>query len=93
MFSKINLYLYKKYLIGFLIILLTFSFLTFTGDLIENFRKSAPKNVPNSSIFELTMYNFPSVIYETIPIIIFFSCIFTTVKLIKTSEYTIFKST
>ncbi|MDG2416218.1 MAG: LptF/LptG family permease [Pelagibacterales bacterium] len=92
MFSKINLYLYKNYLIGFLIVLFIFSLLTFTGDLIENFRKGATKDVPTSIIFELSLYNFPSLIYETIPIIIFFSCIFTTVKLIRTSEYTIFKS-
>lgn len=92
MFSKINLYLYKNYLIGFFIILFIFSLLTFTGDLIENFRKGATKDVPTSIIFELSLYNFPSLIYETIPIIIFFSCIFTTVKLIRTSEYTIFKS-
>tara|TARA_X000000368_G_C23056530_1_gene724155 strand:+ start:1137 stop:2234 length:1098 start_codon:yes stop_codon:yes gene_type:complete len=92
MFSKINLYLYKNYLIGFIIVLLIFSLLTFTGDLIENFRKSATKEVPTGIIFELSLYNFPSLIYETIPIIIFFSCIFTTLKLIRTSEYTIFKS-
>lgn len=92
MYSKINLYLYKNYFIGFTVILLIFSLLTFTGDLIENFRKSATKDVPTNIIFELTLYNFPSLIYETIPIIIFFSCIFTTVKLIRTSEFTILKS-
>ncbi len=92
MFSKINLYLYKNYLIGFIIVLLVFSLLTFTGDLIENFRKSATKDVPTGIIFELSLYNFPSLIYETIPIIIFFSCLFTSVKLIRTSEYTILKS-
>jgi len=91
-FSKINLYLYKSHLYGFIVILFIFSMLTLTGDLIENFRKSATKNVPTSTIFELTLYNFPSLIYEIIPIIIFFSYIFTTVRLIKTSEYTIFKS-
>ena len=92
MFSKINLYLYKNYLIGFFTVLLVFSLLTFTGDLIENFRKGATKEVPTSVIFELSLYNFPSLIHETIPIIIFFSYILTTVKLIRTSEYTILKS-
>ena len=92
MFTKINLYLYKNYLIGFLIILLVFSLLIFTGDLIENFRKSATKDVPTNIVFELSFYNFPSLIYETVPIIIFFSCILTTVKLVRTSEYTILKS-
>ena len=92
MFTKINLYLYKNYLIGFLIILLVFSLLIFTGDLIENFRKSATKDVPTNIVFELSFYNYPSLIYETVPIIIFFSCIFTTVKLVRTSEYTILKS-
>lgn len=92
MFSKINLYLYKNNLIGFIIVLLAFSLLTFTGDLIENFRKGSTKEVPTTIIFELSLYNFPSLIYETIPIIIFFSCILTNVRLIRTSEYTILKS-
>ena len=92
MFSKINLYLYKNYLIGFFIVLLIFSLLTLTGDLIENFRKGATKDVPTSIIFELSLYNFPSLIYETIPIIIFFSYIFSTLKMIRASEYTILKS-
>ena len=92
MFSKINLYLFKNYLSGFVIVLLIFSLLTFTGDLIENFRKSATKDVPTGIVFELSLYNFPSLIYEIIPIIVFFSCIYTTVKLIKNSEYTVFKS-
>ena len=92
MFSKINLYLYKNYLNGFIVVLLIFSLLTFTGDLIENFRKAATKDVPTDVIFELSIYNFPSLIYDTMPIIIFFSYILTTVKLIRTSEYTVLKS-
>ena len=92
MFSKINLYLYKNYLIGFLIVLFIFSLLTFTGDLIENFRKGTIKDVPTSIIFELSLYNFPSLIYETVPIIIFFSYIYSTLKMIRASEYTILKS-
>ena len=92
MFSKINLYFYKNYLIGFFIILSIFCLLTFTGDLIENFRKGATKDVPTSIIFQLSLYNFPSLIYETIPIIIFFSYIFSTLKMIRASEYTILKS-
>jgi lipopolysaccharide export system permease protein len=92
MFSKINLYLYKNYLTGFFIILLIFCLLTFTGDLIENFRKGATKDVSTSIIFKLSLYNFPSLIYETIPIIIFFSYIFSTLRMIRASEYTILKS-
>jgi len=92
MFSKVNLYLYKNYLIGFSIIFLIFSLLAFTGDLVENFRKSSAKDVPTSIVFEMSFYNFLSLIYETFPIIIFFSYIFTTVRLIRSSEYTVLKS-
>ena len=92
MFSKVNLYLYKNYLIGFGIIFLIFSLLAFTGDLVENFRKSSAKDVPTSIVFEMSFYNFLSLIYETFPIIIFFSYIFTTVRLIRSSEYTVLKS-
>ncbi len=92
MLSTINKYLYKNYFLGFIIILFIFSILVFTGDLIENFRKSETKDVPLEIIFQLSLFNYPSLIYETIPIIIFFSCIFSTVRLIKTSEYTVLKS-
>ena len=89
MFSKLNRYLYRNYLIGFLIILTIFSILIFTGDLIENFRKSAAKDVPINIIFKLSYYNFFSLIFETIPIIVFFSCIFTVIRFVKNSEYTV----
>ncbi len=92
MFSKINLYLYKNYFIGLSIILLVFSIILFTGDLVENFRKSSTKEVPIKIIFQLSLYNFPSLVYEAIPMIIFFSYIFTTIKMVKASEYTILKS-
>ena len=92
MFSTINKYLYRNYLIGFAIMLLIFVLLTFTGDLIENFRKSVTKEVPINIVFQLSLYNFPSLIDETLPIIIFFSYIFSTVKLVKSSEYTVLKT-
>ncbi len=92
MFSTINKYLFKNYLVGFIIMLIIFSLLTLTGDLIENFRKSSTKEVPIRIVFQLSLYNFPSLIYEILPIIIFFSYIFSTVKLIRSSEYTILKS-
>ena len=93
MFSKLNRYLYRNYFIGFLVVLIIFSTLIFTGDLIENFRKSATKDVPVNIIFQLSFYNFFSLIFETIPIIIFFSCIFTVIRFVKNSEYTVMQST
>ena len=92
MFSTINKYLYKNYLLGLIIVFLVFSILIFTGDLVENFRKSVTKEVPIAIVFRLTLYNFSSLIYETMPIIIFLSYIFSTLRLIKSSEYTILKS-
>ena len=92
MFSTINKYLYKNYLIGFSIILIIFSLLIFTGDLIENFRKAATKDIPIDIIFKITLYNYPSLIFELFPIIIFFSCIFSIIVLIKSSEYTVLKA-
>lgn len=77
---------------GLLIILFTFSIFLFTGDLVENFRKSSDREVPINIIFQISLYNFPSLIYETIPIIIFFSYIFSTVRMVKSSEFTILKS-
>tara|TARA_B100001093_G_C26716036_1_gene965686 strand:- start:159 stop:1256 length:1098 start_codon:yes stop_codon:yes gene_type:complete len=92
MFSKINFYLYKNYLIGLLIILLIFSILLLTGDLVENFRKSSAKEVPIKIIFQLSLYNFPSLIYEAVPIIIFFTYIFSTIRMVRSSEFTVLKS-
>ena len=71
MFSTLNKYLYKNYLIGFLIIFSIFSVLMFTGDLIEQFRKSTNKEVPIDVIFQLSFFNYFSLIFETLAIIIF----------------------
>ncbi len=92
MFTKLNKYMFKNYLFGFIIILFIFSVLIFTGDLIENFRKTATKDVSTNIIFQLSLYNYPSLFFEILPITVFFSYIFSTIKLVKSSEYTILKS-
>ena len=92
MFSTLNRYLYKNYFIGFLIIYSTFSLLIFTGDLIEQFRKSTNKDVPVDIVFQLSFYNYFSLIFDTLAVIIFLACVFTFIKLEKSSEYTVMKS-
>lgn len=92
MFSTLNKYLYKNYIFGFLVTYSIFSILIFTGDLIEQFRKSTNKDVPIDIIFQLSFYNYFSLIFDTLAIIIFLSCIVTFIKLEKASEYTVMKS-
>ena len=46
--------------------------LVFFSDLIEQFRKSANKDVPVHIVFRLTFLNLPSLIFSTIPIVVFF---------------------
>ena len=45
MFSKLNIYLLRNFIYSFLIIFTLFLLLVFFSDLIEQFRKSANKNV------------------------------------------------
>ncbi len=92
MFTTLNRYMLKNYLLGFVIMFVIFSILIFTGDLIENFRKTATKDVSTNIIFQLSLFNYPSLFFEILPITIFFSYIFSTIKLVRSSEYTILKS-
>ena len=92
MFSKLNIYLLKKFIYSFLIVFILFTLLVFFSDLIEQFRKSTNKNVPINIIFRLTFLNAPFLIFSTIPIVIFFSTIFCYLRLIRGSEYIIMGS-
>ena len=92
MFSKINIYLLKNFIYSFLIVFVLFLLLIFFSDLIEQFRKSANKDVPINIIFRLTFLNAPFLIFSTLPIVIFFSTIFCYLKLIRSSEYIVMGS-
>ena len=86
MFDKLNIYIFKRFLVSFLIVLITLSVILFVGDFVEQFRKSSTKNVPINIIFQLTALNFPSLIFFTLPIITFFSSIVSYLILIEYSE-------
>ena len=86
MFDKLNIYIFKRFLVSFLIVLITLSVILFVGDFVEQFRKSSTKNVPINIIFQLTALNFPSLIFFTLPIITFFSSIIAYLILIQNSE-------
>ena len=92
MFSKLNIYLLKNFIYSFLIIFTLFLLLVFFSDLIEQFRKSANKNVPIDVVFRLTFLNAPFLIFSTLPIVVFYSTIFCYLKLIRSSEYIIMGS-
>ena len=92
MFSKLNIYLLKNFIYSFLIVFTLFTLLVFFSDLIEQFRKSANKDVPVHIVFRLTFLNLPSLIFSTIPIVVFFSTIFCYLTLIRSSEYIIMGS-
>ena len=86
MINKINLYILNKFLICFILTLIVFSIILFIGDFVEQFRKSAGKNVPINIIFQLASYNFPNLISFTLPITAFFSSIMALIILIRNSE-------
>ena len=92
MFSKLNIYLLKNFIYSFLIIFLLFVILIFFSDLIEQFRKATNKNVPINIILKLAFLNSPSLIFSTLPIVVFFSSILCYLKLIRSSEYIIMGS-
>ena len=48
----------------------------FIGDFVEQFRKSAGKGVSTNIIFQLTLLNFLSLIYFTLPLIVFSSYLY-----------------
>ncbi len=89
MLSKLNIYLLKNFIYSFLVVFILFTILIFFADLIEQFRKSTNKDVPIDIVFRLTFLNAPSLIFSTLPIVIFFSTILGYLKLIRNSEYII----
>ena len=92
MLNKINLYILKKFFYSFILTFLIFSVILFIGDFVEQFRKSTGKNVSLSIIFQLTLLNFLSLIYFTLPLIVFSSSILAYLGLIKGSEKIIINS-
>ena len=101
MLSKINLYIFYRFLYSFLITFTILAIIIFVGDFVEQFRKSAGKNVPIEIIFQLAALNFPSLITSTLPITAFLASIMAHLILIRNSEsiiinalgYSLLKST
>ena len=89
MFSKINYYIFKKFLYSFLITFIILASILFIGDFVEQFRKTAGKNVSFNIILQLTLFNFPNLIAYTLPITSFFSSILALLILIRNSELTV----
>ena len=89
MFNKINYYILRKFLYSFLITFIVFASILFIGDFVEQFRKTAGKNVPVSIILQLTLFNFPNLVAYTLPITCFFSSILALLIFIRNSELTI----
>ena len=92
MLNKINLYILKKFFYSFILTFLIFAVILFIGDFVEQFRKSTGKNVSLNIIFQLTFLNFLSLIYFTLPLIVFSSSILAYLALIKGSEKIIINS-
>ena len=89
MFSKINYYIFKKFLYSFLITFIILAAILFIGDFVEQFRKTAGRNVPFNIVLQLTLFNFPNLISYTLPITSFFSSVLAILILIRNSELTV----
>ena len=92
MLNKLNIYIFKKFFFSFIITLLIMSSILFIGDFVEQFRKSAGKNISLDIIFQLTILNFLSLIYFTLPLIVFTASILAYLGLIRGSEKIIINS-
>tara|TARA_Y100000768_G_scaffold229592_1_gene173367 strand:+ start:1840 stop:2949 length:1110 start_codon:yes stop_codon:yes gene_type:complete len=92
MFSKINIYLVKHFLLSFVMVFLVFAALLIIGDFVEQFRKSTGKEVPLKIIFQLAVLNFFSLIEFIVPIVTFFAALLTYILLIRNSEFLIIGS-
>tara|TARA_A100001234_G_scaffold165951_1_gene147144 strand:- start:243 stop:1349 length:1107 start_codon:yes stop_codon:yes gene_type:complete len=86
MFNKINIYIFYRFFYSFLITFTILAIIIFVGDFVEQFRKSAGKNVPIRIIFQLAALNFPSLITFTLPITAFLGSIMAHLILIRNSE-------
>ena len=86
MFNKINYYIITKFLYSFFLTFIIFSAILFIGDFVEQFRKSAGKDVPFDIILQLAIFNFPNLIHYTLPITSFFGSILALLILIRNSE-------
>ncbi len=86
MFNKINYYILKKFLYSFFITFIILASILFIGDFVEQFRKTASKDVPLNIILKLTIFNFPNLIAYTLPITSFFSSVLALLIFIKNSE-------
>ena len=89
MFNKINYYILKKFLYSFFITFVILASILFIGDFVEQFRKTASKNVSFNIILQLTIFNFPNLVAYTLPITSFFSSIMALLILIRNSELTV----
>lgn len=92
MYSKINIYLAKNFFISFLVVFIVFASLIIIGDFVEQFRKSTGKNVPIEIIFQLSIFNFFSLVEFILPIVAFFAALLTFILLIRSSEFIIISS-
>ena len=92
MFSKLNLYVLKKFFYSFLLTFIVLAALLFIGDFVEQFRKAAGKDISINIVFQLTALNFSSLIFFTLPLIAFAGSIIAFMILIKGSEKIIINS-
>ena len=92
MFNKLNVYILKKFFYAFIITFIIFAVILFIGDFVEQLRKSAGKNISLNIIFQLTLLNFLSLIYFTLPLITFVGSILAFIGLIRGSEKIIINS-
>ena len=92
MLTKLNIYILKKFFYSFLITFITFSVILFIGDFVEQFRKSAGKEISLDIIFQLAALNFPNLIYFTMPLIVFSGSVMAFLFLIRGSEKIIINS-
>ena len=92
MLSKLNIYILKKFFYSFALVFIIFTVILFIGDFVEQFRKSAGKNIPIEIILQLTSLNFLSLLYFTLPLITFSGCILAFLILIRGSEKIIINS-
>ena len=92
MLNKINIYIFYRFFYSFLITFTILAIIIFVGDFVEQFRKSAGKNVSIRIIFQLAALNFPSLITFTLPITAFLGSIMAHLILIRNSESIIISS-
>ena len=89
---KLDIYLIKRFLASFLIVLTIMCFISILLEMTEYIRKYDINKVPINVLFRLSLLNLPKMMYKILPLIILISSLWMYLSLARTSELIVIKA-